>query len=300
MLGRTALHPVQVSTHNACVTLFQCPRGSRTTRRLQSGLDSVLVAEIELEGMEARDVAGVVAARAVEICGRDAVVFRVQRGSVEFLASTMTTTPNWVDHQTDVLAALRDRATVIGARTVLPIRSGSRCDAVLSVEHGRGSLDQVELILLRLLTWQAGAAFERCERATERLHSLDNVSGVSGLMASLQPGDVLAVVRVDGDDLAVQRLGVQLWERVRADDRVARVGADELALVLRQVHGSVEQVLRKVAGPELQRSADVPFQAGAALHLPHRAPMETIEAAREALVAAGEAHVLMAIASEAR
>ncbi len=164
------------------------------------------------------------------------------------------------------------------------------------------------LDLARLFADTVGLSIEHLYAIDElsRANSLDELTGIGNrrhadaLMASLQPGDALVLLDLDGfktvndtrghaaGDQVLQALSAHLQDCLRDSDMSARFGGDEFLIVARRAHADPLAVATRVLqGWGLdRRSEDGPtptLSAGVALHESDMQPGETFERADQAL-----------------
>lgn len=217
-------------------------------------------------------------------------------------------------------AISRDRvATLISAvHDVRPARDLRDVLVVpLVADMSRGALivqgGRRELVgALELFAEAAGAALDarllqsRVAAAAHRIQTIDRVGSVIG---SIEPGDGVAIVAVEGADLVrarwgddgvdsvLQAAGLHLLHSTRPPgDVVAHLRAGQFLVVLRGLKAPVDVVAQRVLDAWRATRPAAPLNVGAAVHLQGRPPLETVERAEVALASAigvggGQVHV---------
>lgn len=211
---------------------------------------------------------------------------------------------------------VRDRRAVPGVEPswllcVPLLGAANRTQGVVVLRSGRPDRwnDPFTAHLAQLFGFQAGLALERL-RVIEHLADQalrDPLTGVGNrrraaeLIGSLQPGDALVLLDLDGfkrvndtrghdaGDTVLSDLGRYLARGLRDQDAVARYGGDEFVLVLRGAgDGATPAAERLVAGwRELRPPAT--FSAGLAVHGSDDTSRSTLRRADRALYAAKHA-----------
>jgi GGDEF domain-containing protein len=186
---------------------------------------------------------------------------------------------------------------------LVPLTGATGVVAAVSIARPQRLLDPFTLSLLSLFGWAAGTALERHGAIVDAV-GRDPITGVAdrahgtAAIASLRTGDAVVVCEVDdvatirresGDEAAdvVQgHLGLHLRNAIRPGDVVARFGDEGFVVVLREVQGPVEVVVRRVLDTWAVEHPNRRLRVGAAVHHPRSAPLDTAESARAALFAA--------------
>lgn len=165
------------------------------------------------------------------------------------------------------------------------------------------------LDLARLFGVQVGIAIEHLfvidelARATTRdeLTGIGNRRHADALVRSLQPGDALILLDLDGfkavndtyghsaGDLVLQELSAHLRACLRDSDTSARLGGDEFLIVARRAHADPLAVARRVLGGWSGFGGPTTLSAGVALHEAARTSQATFERADRALYKAKSA-----------
>lgn len=194
----------------------------------------------------------------------------------------------------------------------VPIWINGRYSAALIVQTSSYvKVTQRDCEALELLADQAGRALENAGKAAmdrrvverltdesqrDKLTGLGNRRFADSMVASMKPGDVLAMVDLDGlkqtndvhghaagDDL-LHEVGVFLAEQIRNPDMAARLGGDEFMILLRNADERAPKSLeRLVVMWQEKKLYDTTFSMGMAVHKPDRTTSETVEAADDAL-----------------
>ncbi|MGZ6952556.1 MAG: diguanylate cyclase domain-containing protein [Acidimicrobiia bacterium] len=156
----------------------------------------------------------------------------------------------------------------------------------VAVATGRRRPDEFMMRLAQILGEQAGYQFDDLAQ----LHALadenrrDALTGVGNrryadeVLASLQPGDVVAVVDLDdlrginarlghhGGDESIRAIARHLVAAVRTDDAVARLGGDEFLILLRRADTDVGLLIERIAAEWNDEHPDASFSIGAIVH----------------------------------
>lgn len=184
--------------------------------------------------------------------------------------------------------------TAIGAAVILAEtdEAGAGASLALFAETAGALID------LYVLRDQAAAASHRVQPAENR----------TGLLASLHPGDAVAVITLDALDVVHREsgqiavdsvfsaLGVHLLNATRPPgDAVAILGDGTFLVVLRDLKAPVGTIAQRLSSTWNATRPTTTFSLGAALHLDHT-PLDTFGQAEEALASArrrggGQAHV---------
>lgn len=197
-----------------------------------------------------------------------------------------------------VTRAMRD-GLVSADPLVVPVPSGRRILGVVLLHDPNRHLDRTALAALAVAGRQLGPILQQLRRGmTLDYHLLDPQTGIgneaaaAALIADVQPGDALALVRpasalvpADGSltEDAIRDMAVYLRRAIRPTDDVARLNDKEFLLLLRDVHAPVEVVMNRVLQRWRETKDGKRVHAGAALHLPGQAPLETLDRTRQAL-----------------
>ncbi|MCU1379832.1 MAG: diguanylate cyclase protein, partial [Acidimicrobiales bacterium] len=201
---------------------------------------------------------------------------------------------------------LRGGRLQVGDPLIVPLTGSTGVVGAASIAHPQRLLDPFTLTLLSLFGWAAGSSLERYGAIVDTA-GRDPITGVGDralgttAMASLHIGDavvvsevagVAAIRRQDGDeaaDLVQGHLGLHLRNAIRPGDVVARSGDEGFVVVLRDVQGPVELIVRRILDTWAVEHPNRRLHVGVALHTPRSAPMDTAESARAALFAAQRA-----------
>ncbi len=200
------------------------------------------------------------------------------------------------------------RGDIVG----VPIWINGRYSAALIVQTSPTvKVAQRDCEALELLADQAGRALENAgkaamdrrivERLTDEsqrdtLTGLGNRRFADSMVASMKPGDVLAMVDLDGlkgtndlyghssGDELLHEVGVFLTEQIRNPDLVARLGGDEFIILLRDASEGAQAILERLLVLWKDKKLyNTTFSIGMAIHNMSRSTMETVEAADDAL-----------------
>jgi GGDEF domain-containing protein len=201
---------------------------------------------------------------------------------------------------------LRGGRMQVGDPLLVPLTGSAGVVAAVSIARPQRLLDPFTLALLSLFGWAAGASLER-HGAIANLAGRDPITGVSDrahgttAIASLHTGDAVVVCEVDGvaairrlagdeaADLVQGLLGLHLRNAIRPGDVVARFDEEAFVLVLRELRGPIELVVRRVLDTWAVEHPNRRLHVGAAPHTPRSAPIDTVESARAALFASQRA-----------
>ena len=193
-----------------------------------------------------------------------------------------------------------------------PIWFNSRYSAALIVQSAPGvKITDNDAAALDLLADQAGRALENAaksasdRRAVERLldeSQTDKLTGIGNrryadmMIASMEAGDVLAMIDVDGlkgtndkfgheaGDELLKAVGDFLREQVRTPDLCARLGGDEFIILLKNAYPGATQILtRLITMWEEKHLYSTTLSIGMSVHNSTREIQETIKAADTAL-----------------
>lgn len=194
----------------------------------------------------------------------------------------------------------------------IPIWFNSRYSAALIVQSAPGKhISENDAAALELLADQAGRALENAaktqsdRRAVERLldeSQRDKLTNIGNrryadmMIATMEPGDVLAMIDVDGlkttndkfghdaGDSLLKAVGSFLEEHIRTPDLCARLGGDEFIILLKNARPGAQQILSRLI--EMWQAKDLystTLSIGMSIHYPHRDINDTIKAADSAL-----------------
>jgi diguanylate cyclase (GGDEF)-like protein len=194
----------------------------------------------------------------------------------------------------------------------VPIWINGRYSAALIVQTSSYvKVTQRDCEALELLADQAGRALENAGKAAmdrrvverltdesqrDKLTGLGNRRFADSMVASMKPGDVLAMVDLDGlkstndvhghaaGDELLHEVGVFLSEQVRNPDMAARLGGDEFMILLRGANEGATVILeRLLALWQDKKLYNTTFSIGMAIHRSDRTTHETVEASDDAL-----------------
>lgn len=194
----------------------------------------------------------------------------------------------------------------------IPIWINGRYSAALIVQtSSHTKVTQRDCEALELLADQAGRALENAGKAAmdrrvverltdesqrDKLTGLGNRRFADAMVASMKPGDVLAMIDLDGlkntndvfghasGDQLLHEVGVFLADQIRNPDMAARLGGDEFMLLLHNAdEGAVKILERLLVMWQDKKLYNTTFSIGMAVHRSGRAPRETVEAADTAL-----------------
>ncbi len=200
----------------------------------------------------------------------------------------------------------------------VPIWINGRYSAALVVQTSSlVKVTQRDCEALELLADQAGRALENAGKAAmdrrvverltdesqrDKLTGLGNRRFADSMVATMKPGDVLAMVDLDGlkgtndiyghaaGDALLHEVGLFLAEQIRNPDMAARLGGDEFMILLRNAESRAATALeRLVILWRNKKLYDTTFSIGMAEHHPSRTTHETVEAADDALYQAKKA-----------
>lgn len=193
-----------------------------------------------------------------------------------------------------------------------PIWFNSRYSAALIVQSAPDvKITDNDAAALDLLADQAGRALENAaksasdRRAVERLldeSQTDKLTGIGNrryadiMIASMEHGDVLAMIDVDGlkgtndvyghkaGDELLKSVGDFLREQVRSPDLCARLGGDEFIILLKNAYPGATQILtRLITMWEEKHLYSTTLSIGMSVHNINREVQETIKNADTAL-----------------
>ena len=193
-----------------------------------------------------------------------------------------------------------------------PIWFNSRYSAALIVQSDTNrKISSNDSVALELLADQAGRALENAaktandRRAVERLldeshrdklTNLGNRRYADMMISSMEPGDVLAMIDIDGlkgtndrfghdaGDQLLKSVGLFLEEQVRNPDLCARLGGDEFIILLKNAQPGAEQILsRLIKMWEKKAIFETTFSIGMSVHTNGQEVSETIKLADSAL-----------------
>ena len=194
----------------------------------------------------------------------------------------------------------------------VPIWINGRYSAALIVQTpAHIKVTQRDSEALELLADQAGRALENAGKAAmdrrvverltdesqrDKLTGLGNRRFADTMVASMKPGDVLAMIDLDGlkatndvfghasGDQLLHEVGVFLADQIRNPDSAARLGGDEFMILLRNADEGAPAILERLLHLWQEKKLfDTTFSIGMAVHRSGRTPKETVEAADEAL-----------------
>jgi|GEM_PF-6439124 len=200
----------------------------------------------------------------------------------------------------------------------VPIWINGRYSAALIVQTSTHTkVTQRDCEALELLADQAGRALENAGKAAmdrrvverltdesqrDKLTGLGNRRYADAMVASMKPGDVLAMIDLDGlkntndvfghasGDQLLHEVGVFLADQIRNPDTVARLGGDEFMILLHTADDGATKILERLLTLwQNKKLFDTTFSIGMAVHRAGRAPRETVEAADSALYEAKKA-----------
>jgi GGDEF domain-containing protein len=201
---------------------------------------------------------------------------------------------------------LRGGRIEAGDPLLVPLSGIGGAIAAVSVAGPQRRLDPFTVALLGLFGWTAGAALERYGAVVDAA-GRDPVTGVGDhahgttAIASLHTGDAVVVCEVDGvadvrresgdgaADVLLGQLGLHLRNAIRPGDAVARSGDEAFVVVLREVRGPIDLVVRRLLDTWAVEHPNRRLHVGAAVHRPRAAPIDTAESARAELFAAQRA-----------
>ncbi len=190
-----------------------------------------------------------------------------------------------------------------GTMLVLPLPANEApAGAVLVYPVGRDD-PEFTLDLARLFGVQVGIAIEHLfvidelSRATTRdeLTGIGNRRHADALLRSLQPGDALVLLDLDGfksvndtlghtaGDQVLQELSGHLRDCLRDSDTSARLGGDEFLIVARRAHADPLAVAGRVLDGWHDKGKTTTISAGVALHEGDTTSQRTFERADRAL-----------------
>jgi GGDEF domain-containing protein len=201
---------------------------------------------------------------------------------------------------------LRGGRIQVGDPLLVPLTGTGGVIAAVSIARPTRPLDDVTLALLGLFGWGAGSAQQRYGAIVDAV-TRDPITGVGDraqgttAIASLNTGDAVVVCEVEGvagirrhtgdeaADVIQGHLGLHLRNAIRPGDTVARSGDEAFVVVLREVRGPVDLVVRRLLDTWAVEHPHRRLHIGAALHTPGAAPLDTAESARAALFASQRA-----------
>jgi GGDEF domain-containing protein len=189
-----------------------------------------------------------------------------------------------------------------GDPLLVPLTGVGGVVAAVSVARPQRALDPFTLGLLGLFGWAAGSALQRYGAIVDAV-GRDPITGVGDrahgttAIASLHAGDAVVLCEVDGvaavrqdsgdeaADVLQGHLGLHLRNAIRPGDQVARFSDEAFVVVLREVRGPVDLVVRRLLDTWAVEHPHRRLHVGAAVHTPRAAPIDTAESARASLFA---------------
>ena len=197
---------------------------------------------------------------------------------------------------------LRGGGLTPGNPLLIPLASTSGVVGAVSVSMPQRHLDELRESVLGLFGWAGGSLLERFGAVID-VRERDPITGVgerrlaSAAIASLRTGDALVVFEVHGiaayrrsngdeaADLVQGHLGLHLRNAIRPGDSVVRYDGESFLVVLREVRGPVDLVVGRILDTWAAEHPHLTLHAGAALHTPRSAPIDTAESAHTTLLA---------------
>lgn len=193
-----------------------------------------------------------------------------------------------------------------------PIWFNSRYSAALIVQSAANKkITDNDSAALELLADQAGRALENAaktqsdRRAVERLldeSQRDKLTNIGNrryadmMISTMEPGDVLAMIDIDGlkstndrfghdaGDELLKSVGTFFQEQIRVPDLCARLGGDEFIILLKGAKSGAPQILNRLIKMWQEKQIyETTLSIGMSVHWPHREINETIKAADSAL-----------------
>ena len=188
----------------------------------------------------------------------------------------------------------------------LPLVGSARPIGIVMVcfeDEAATHLDAYQAGLAITFATQAGLAFERL-RATEQLLEESMRDALTGIgnrrhadraLASLGPGDGLAMIDLDHFKKVNDRYGHAVGDRVLFDlanyidttirdgDTVARFGGEEFLIVMKRVSDQAEPTIERLAQGWRDLDPVTSFSAGVAIHCENESAAETLARADAAM-----------------
>ena len=186
---------------------------------------------------------------------------------------------------------------------VLPLPAAGRPAGAVLVQPIVSEDPDFSLDLARLFGTQVGIAIEHLfvieelERATTRdqLTGIGNRKHADSLLDSMQPGDALILLDLDGfkavndtyghtaGDQVLQDLSSHLRHCLRDSDTSARLGGDEFLIVAKNAFADPLKVADRILVGWANAGRTTTLSAGVALHEPDVEPSDTFDRADQAL-----------------
>jgi diguanylate cyclase (GGDEF)-like protein/PAS domain S-box-containing protein len=183
----------------------------------------------------------------------------------------------------------RDGSTFFGDFHLEPVRyNGATVGAVSTFSDVTERRREERETYARLLDSERAAL-------TDPLTGIGNRRHADAFLATIAPGDAIALVDIDhfkrindekghaaGDEV-LRKLAEHLARQVRADDHVARFGGEEFLVLLSGGSSTAVAAIQRISHAWADISDGVTFSAGVAAHTAGRPVIETLAAADRAL-----------------